>query len=67
MHAKLGPAHAPGAVGDAVGDRVPGANRYGAFEPRAISRPGVHLRCGGAAEAIAHDEVAHERGRWCRR
>ena len=63
MHAKLGPAHAPGAVGDAVGERVPGADRFGAFEPRAIRRPGVRLPCVGAAEAIAHDEVAHERGR----
>jgi hypothetical protein len=42
---------AVGAVGDAVGERVPGADRFGAFEPRAIRRPGVQLRCVGAAEA----------------
>ena len=68
MHAKIGPARAkraPGAVGGAVGERVQVADRYGAVELGAKGGSEVRLRCAGAQIRLAHDVVAHERGRWC--
>jgi hypothetical protein len=56
-----------GVVGGAVGERLPGADRYGAVKPRVKEREVLKTRIDAAADP-AHDVVAHERverGRWC--
>jgi len=50
-------------AGGAVGERVPGADCYGAVEPRVKGGPEV-LKPRKDGDP-AHDVVAHERGRWC--
>ena len=53
-----------GVVAGAVGERVPGADRYGAVEPRVKEREVLNPR---KDVDPAHDVVAHERGRRGRR